>query len=165
MNKKGVTIIELLISISMISIVLLLLLRVMLSLENINNDESYASSDEIKRTEVIKNIESDFLNKGLMGVYIDNKTILFKFKKENKELVVDSNYITYDNVTYTLKSKNASYGCVTYSYQELDSDYYLFTITIPVLIDDKNTTKDDDILLTYIGLKDDNISFTGNYAC
>jgi len=61
MNKKGVTILELLISITLISIVILLLIKVIFSLNNINNDKSYASNDEISRTELIKNIESDLL--------------------------------------------------------------------------------------------------------
>ena len=57
MNKKGFTILELLISIALISVVLLLLLRVMMALEAINHDKSYASDDEISRTKIIKNIE------------------------------------------------------------------------------------------------------------
>ena len=57
MNKKGVTILELLISITLISIVVLLLIKVIFSLDNINNDKTYASNDEISRTELIKNIE------------------------------------------------------------------------------------------------------------
>ena len=61
MNKKGVTILEILISVSLISIVILLLLKVMLSLDNINNDKTYASSDEIRRTTIIKNIENIIL--------------------------------------------------------------------------------------------------------
>ena len=60
MNKKGFTILELLISIALISVVLLLLLRAMMALEAINHDKSYASDDEIARTELIKKIETDF---------------------------------------------------------------------------------------------------------
>ena len=67
MNKKGVTILELLISISLISVIILLLLKVMLSLNNINNDPTYASSDEINRTTIIKNIESTFIKDKLIG--------------------------------------------------------------------------------------------------
>lgn len=54
MNRRGFTILELLISIALVSIVLLLLLKVMTSLEVINHDTSYASEDEITRTEIIK---------------------------------------------------------------------------------------------------------------
>ena len=79
MNHKGFTILELLISIALISVVLLLLLKVMMSLEVINHDTSYASDDEIARTEMIKKIEQDFLDYHLNGLTI---------KKENDSLPV-----------------------------------------------------------------------------
>lgn len=60
MNKKGITIIELLLSISIISIIVLLLIRASLSFKNIEESNKYASNDEIARTEIIKEIESDF---------------------------------------------------------------------------------------------------------
>lgn len=166
MNKKGVTILELLISISLISIVMLLLIQVMVSLEKINNDTSYASSDEINRTEIIKDIETEFLNKKLNGLKIDNSTITFSFKDNTlKDLKIDNNKLIY-NETYTLKSKNATYDkCIKYLYQELDEDYYLVTISIPVLIDNKNTTAIDDINLSYIGLKDETTFYPPNYTC
>ncbi|MDE5538952.1 MAG: prepilin-type N-terminal cleavage/methylation domain-containing protein, partial [Bacilli bacterium] len=43
MNKRGVTILELLISIALISVVILMLVFLMFSLEKIINDTSYAS--------------------------------------------------------------------------------------------------------------------------
>ena len=61
MNRRGITILELLISISIVSVVLLMLIELMLNLSKINQDNSYASLDEIQRTEIIKTIEQDFL--------------------------------------------------------------------------------------------------------
>ena len=89
MNKKGFTILELLISILLISIVLLLLLRVMMSLETINHDTSYASDDEIRRTEIIKNVEEGFLDSSLNGLRIDSlndKTVLTFLMDEEQTL-------------------------------------------------------------------------------
>ena len=77
--KRGFTILELLISIVLISVVLLLLLRVMMSLEVINHDTSYASDDEISRTEIIKNIQESFLDNHLNGINIskdEDKTMI-----------------------------------------------------------------------------------------
>ena len=70
MNKKGITIIELLLSISIISIIVLLLIRASLSFKNIEESNKYASNDEIARTEIIKEIESDFLKMHLIGLDI-----------------------------------------------------------------------------------------------
>ena len=169
MNRRGVTILELLISISMISVVILLLLKVMFSLNNINNDTSYASSDEISRTEIIKNIENDFLKLKLNGINIlegDNTIITFAYEEENKNLTIYKNKIEYNNETFSLNSENASYSlCPEYEYLELENNYYLVSINIPVLIDNKNTTKNDDLTLTYIGLKNDTTNYLNSYTC
>lgn len=166
MNKKGVTILELLISISLTSIVVILLLRVIFSLNKINNNENYASSDEINRTEIIKNIESDFLKYRLNGLSINNNKITFKYMDTTKDLIINSNNITYNDIKYSLESKDASYdSCILYNYLDLNDDYYLMTITISVLINDKNTTPDDDLTLTYIGLKNATTSYPENYTC
>lgn len=169
MNKRGVTILELLISISLISIVILLLIKVMFSLDKINNDDTYASSDEIGRTEIIKNIESDFLKLKLKGIEIkkeSNTIISFIYENETKDLKIEKNKITYDNETKSLESKNATYDlCPKYEYVEIDNDYYLIKINISVLINNENTTESDDIVLTYLGLKKENNNYPLGYQC
>jgi len=99
MNKKGVTILELLISITLVSIVILLLIKVIFSLNNINNDKSYASNDEISRTELIKNIESDFLKLKLEGS---------KFRQDVWNILLTIPYgrvITYGDIAKKLEQK------------------------------------------------------------
>jgi len=169
MNKKGVTILELLISITLVSIVILLLIKVIFSLNNINNDKSYASNDEISRTELIKNIESDFLKLKLEGLEIrkeENITIKFYYENTYKELKIAKDKITYNNETKTLESSNATYDlCPSYEYISLDDNYYLIKINIPVLINNENTRVEDDINLTYIGLKKESNNYPLNYVC
>lgn len=169
MNKKGLTILEVLITISVVSIVILLLIKVLFSLENVNNDKSYASNDEISRTEIIKNIESDFLELKLNGISIneaDHTTITFKYLNENKILKVYEDKIIYNDETYSLSSENAMYSkCVEYNYLDLENNYYLVTLNIPVLINNENTTVNDDLSLTYLGLKKDNTNYLSSYNC
>lgn len=169
MNKKGFTILELLISITLISVVLLLLLRVMMALEVINHDKTYASDDEIARVEIIGNIEQDFLDYHLNGLKIehqDNKTILTFLMDQEKTIIIDNKSLTYDNEEFELKSSNATYGtCLTYNYQDLENGYYLLNIVIPVYIDGKNTTIKDDLELTYLGLKNEFSSYPNEYTC
>ena len=169
MNKKGFTILELLISLVLVSIVLLLLLRVMMSLEVINHDTTYASDDEIARTELIQNIESDFLENHLNGLQItknEDQTIFSLLMDQEKELIVEAKQITYDGEVYALKSSNARYDlCIHYQYQDLEDDYYLVTFTIPVLIDGVNTTKMDDLEFSYLGLKNENTNYPSSFSC
>lgn len=170
MNKKGVTILELLISISLISIIILMLVKVMFSLDNINNSKTYASSDEISRTEIIKTIESDFLKLKLKGLTINEnseETIFhFLYENQNKDLIIKNNELTYDNLKYPLKSPNATYSlCPSYKYLTLENNYYYLDINIPVLLNNENTTKNDDLNLSYLGLKKEDNSFPKEYSC
>ena len=167
MNKKGVTILELLISITLTSIIVLLLIEVIISLNKVNNNENYASDDEIKRTEIIKNIESDFLKLKLNGLTINDNKILFIFEDNStKELTINTNSLIYDNEKYVLETKNATYStCFKYNYQDLDNNYYLITLDIPVIIKNKKDFKGDDISLTYLGLKKENTNYQLNYTC
>ena len=169
MRKQGFTILELLISIVLISVVLLLLLRVMMSLEVINHDTSYASDDEIGRTEMIQNIESDFLENHLNGIEItrnNDSTTIRLLMDEEKVLVINDAIITYGDEAYTLKSSNARYDlCIDYEYMDLENDYYFVKLRIPVLIDGENTTTRDDLELTYLGLKNENTSYLESFSC
>jgi len=85
---------------NLISIIILMLLKVMFSLDKINNDNTYASNDEIMRTEIIKNIESDFLKLKLNGLNIeDNKTdviITFNYENTAKKLIVKKDSIIWN---------------------------------------------------------------------
>lgn len=157
MNKKGITLIEVLISISLVAIVSLLLIKVIFSLNSINNNANYASVDEISRAQIIKIIEQDFLNLKLEGITItrkENSTIIvFKYENESKELIVEKNSITYNFERHPLNTKNATYSLnIDYQKTPLDEHYYLININIPVLINEENTSNIDDLNLTYIGL-------------
>ena len=169
MNKRGFTILELLISIALISVVLLLPLRVMMSLEVIGHDPTYASDDEIPRTEIIKNIESDFLEYHLNGLEIINensRTIITLDMEEEKEIIIEESRLTYDDEVYPLKSANATYDlCVLYEYQDLENDYYFLRISIPVLIDGEDTTVQDNLEFTYIGLKNELTHYPEAFSC
>ena len=166
MNKKGFTLIELLISITLTSIIVLLLFKIINSLSRINNDETYASRDIISKNQLIQNIETDFLDLKLNGVDFNSHNIVFKYENASKELVINNSSIVYDNEEYPLISAGATYNlCPTYTYQDLDDNYYLITLTINVLINGENTTVNDDIILSYIGLKEETSNYPKSYNC
>ncbi len=169
MTKKGITILEMLISISLVSVVILMFFKVVLNLDNINNNKEYASNDEIARTTIIKEIENDFLNLHLNNLSLNKEnnstTITFKYDNTVKDLIIKEKELIYDNKVYKLNSNNATYDiCPLYKYTEIDKDYYLISINILVLIDNKNTTINDDITLNYIGLIKNN-NYPKNYTC
>lgn len=155
MNKKGITIIELLASLTLVSIVVLLLINVIFSLKNINNSDKYVSDNEITRSLLIKNIENDFLELKLTGLDInsnEDKTIIkFYFEENEKELIIKKNSITYNNEEKELNSNNASYSLKPiFEKIDIDNEFYLIKLNIPVLLNNKDESKVDDITLIYM---------------
>ncbi len=170
LNKKGVTILELLISITLVGVVVLLLLRLTISLGNINNDTTYASSDEINRTTIIKNIETELLKRKLKGLEIItvNELKIKWMMEDNTEetLIVREKELEFKGEVYPLESKEATYQlCPSYSYTLIDNDYYEVNITIPVLIKGVNTTEKDDIVIDYLALIKEGNNYPDSYVC
>lgn len=170
MNKRGMTLLELLISITIVSIVVLLMVRVMFSLDSINNSKDYASGDSLTRTQIIKRIQNDFLDWGLKGINVEKegeKTVInFMFDDREKKLEVYDDYLVYDNEVYKLQSKKASYDkCIDYQYTRIDDDYYMVSLNIRVKVNGDDKTKNDDITLTHLGFKGDDNSFMESYKC
>lgn len=60
MNKKGITLVEIIISIVLISIVLILLFSLLISVKDINHESQVNSSYLINKSLIIKKIEEDF---------------------------------------------------------------------------------------------------------
>lgn len=140
-----------------------------MALEVVNHDPSYASDDEIQRTQIIKNVEENFMEHHLNGIQIDRSDdvtrITFSLDEE-QTLEVSSHQLVFQEEVYPLNSKNATYQtCVEYEYMDLENDYYLVTLTIPVLIDGVNTTRRDDLVFTYLGLKNATSNYLLNFTC
>lgn len=84
MNNKGMTLIELLISIVLISTVLVFLFQILIDLRNETDNNSYAYNNQIKRAEIIYTIQNDLNNYALVGITDnssnDNLILNFHFK-------------------------------------------------------------------------------------
>ena len=84
---------------------------------------------------------------------------------QEKEIIIERKRLIYNDEVYSLKSNNATYDlCVTYTYQDLENDYYLLELTIPVLIEGENTTHHDDLVLTYLGVKKEDTNYL-DFSC
>jgi len=115
LNNKGMSLVELLISIVLIGIVLTFLFSLLTDLKNETDNNNYAYNNQVNRTEIIYNIEKDLLKYTLLGVEdasSNNKLILkFHFKKgDNKQItILESEEVTYkdefgdNNSKYYLK--------------------------------------------------------------
>lgn len=139
MSKKGFTIIELIVSFTLVTVISIMLFQLIFSLK-----ELYVSGD-IKTTLLnkqgimVKKIYEDLNNKDLTSITSCGVSCLtFSYSGENKNLLVDvaANTLTYDN--YTMKLSEGSYfdeidfkyGIIDTSSTSLDNSEY--NISIPI---------------------------------
>lgn len=104
LNKKGMTLLEIVISIALISVVMLFLFSLLNDIQYESKHTSYAKDFLVSRATIIKDVEEDILNNNItnvMQVNVDaNKTTLNFFvgsNPSNMNLEVESKKITYKN--------------------------------------------------------------------
>lgn len=178
LNKKGNTLIELIISIALMSIVLVFLMHLLIDLNNTNTNNKFAKNNQINRTEIIKFIEQD-LNKNTLTKIEDNSTsdtLIIKFLfKDNKEstITATNNTFTYENSEnnkrlWTMKDATINTKKATVLYREGSyedngiTNNVIYTLQIDIEIyttndlnKEKNNNLVDDILLSYYGKTSD----------
>lgn len=173
LNKKGNTLIELVISIALMSVILISIVRLLVDLNNTNTNNVYAKNNQINRAEILRAIENDLNNKVLVNMNDSKSTtdeliINFMFN-DNTSSKVD---VTKDSISYTSSNgdvrKWTMKDCSLYSSKAIVnfvSDDYLtskddkiYTLQIDIEIhtsNEKNTAGNnnilDDILISYYG--------------
>ena len=114
MDKKGFTLMEIIVSVALLSIVMLLLFQLMIDLEYEDSHSSFAKDNQIKRATIIKRVEKDLMDKGLSLVSLnkasDYATLTFKYNNNtDSSVVVYENKISYGGETWVLESDGATY--------------------------------------------------------
>lgn len=114
MNKKGFTLMEIIVSVALLSIVMLLLFQLMIDLEYEDSHSSFAKDNQIKRATIIKRVEKDCMDNGLSLVTLNNSgefaTLNFKFANNtDSNVVVYEDKISYGGETWLLESDGAKY--------------------------------------------------------
>lgn len=186
LNNKGMSLMELLVSIVLVGLVLTFLFQLLIDVKDETENNDYAYNNQVNRTETIYTIEKD-LNKYILRAVENNSTndtidLNFIYTKEGKEVkstfksLKDNNqyYFTYksvDGTDYKWEMKNAIIGCYKFnSYIDSTSDNYYFKLDINIynsVYNEKNN-KDknnfiDDLEISYAGNKSDLYTTNANY--
>ena len=178
MNNKGSTLLELIISIALISVILVFMVRLLVDLNDSETNNKYAKKNQVIRAEILRTIENDLQNKIITDIR-DNSTtsnliITFKFD-DNKESNINvlKDKLTYKNTdgktrTWTLKE---GYFDITQSPVDFsqDENIYSLIIDIPVYTTNEFNTKNnnnllDDISVSYIVRTNDLNTFSHCYV-
>lgn len=168
MDKKGFTLTELIISISLISIVILFLFNLLVDVRHSMNQTDYSIENQQNRALIIKMVQDDFINYGLIGLSDSNSrntSLVLDFTygdSKTGRLTITSKEVTYkraegDTEKWDLEDDNATYNvnCVSYSVTSpsLEGDYFAVKFTIPVIVNNKKNNYIDDLEFSYIGEK------------
>ena len=110
LNKNGTTLVELIVSIALLSIVMVFMFKLLADLNNDKYNNDFALDNQVIRAEIIKTIEEDLKTKNLDNVYKkgDNQ-INFYFGPNNNDfysLIKEGNSLIFNGSTrrkWTLK--------------------------------------------------------------
>lgn len=166
-KKNGMTMIEIMLSVALISLVLIFVFNILVDLRQEETLSSYRSQDQLNRSIITKTIQDDLLNRGgladLNACTTGNELIacvqLHYTDGNVGQVKVGRDYISYqvgdDIERWTLHS--GKYSCsFTYTYEELSGyDQYIMRLYFPV--DLKGNVFENkmnfDIEILYIGIK------------
>lgn len=113
MNKKGITLVEVIISVGLISVVMLFLFHILMDMQFEDTHSSYAKENQIQRAAIIKTVQDDFKDFKLKNATLRTvgNTIEIRFEylegtEKQKLLLVQEKSISYDGETWNLESEN-----------------------------------------------------------
>lgn len=181
MNKKGTTLAEVIISIALISVVLIFMVRLLIDLNNLENNTTYAKNNQINRAEILRYINNDLNNKVLTNI-IDNSNennldVTFEF------IDGTSSQISATNDTFYYRDSTEDYRVwdieegsiyvnrvnVYYSPDSKVEENKIYTLIIDIeihTINEKNDVNNnntlDDIIISYISNVED---FSNSLTC
>lgn len=169
LNQKGITLVELIVSIALISMVIMFLFRLLVDVRYGENNIDYDRENQQNRAVILKNIQTDFLERKLIG--LTDKT------NNDSEVVLEFTYqdqssatlrIQEDNLVYTnsngtekwlLEKENENtkidIHCITYhtSLKEdtNEGDFFYIKFVVPITANKTRKNFIDDLEFFYIG--------------
>lgn len=173
LNKKGTTLIELIISIALVSVVLIFMIKLLVDINNTETNNTFAKQNQVKRAEIIRAIENDLVSKDISSITTDKTspiiTIYFTDESHSSIKLVNDKKLTYtyipstgtkDTETWTLTDGKFKTDGFKITCNEGANDTYSFNIDIEIhtendLNKEGNNNILDDIEISYVGNKSD----------
>lgn len=184
MNNKGLTLIELIISVVLITIVMLFMYNLLNDVNNENNDNSYAIENQVNRSEILQVIEEVLLTRRVNLISItdestnDKLLIRFNFSDgSNCLLEADETTLKFTNNEgimrkWTMVDATLNFNKVCTKYN-LKNGLYSLLINLEVYTDNDYNRQCakcsnniiDDLIISYVG--NDNVTLPNciGYGC
>lgn len=174
LNKKGTTLAEVIISIALISVVLVFMIRLLIDLNNMQTNTTYATGNQVNRAEILRMIGNDLNNKDIASITdnsdANNLNITFGFTDGTRASIsTTSEIFTYTSSDNTLRRWIIEDGSI---YVNRAKVYYradtkaennkIYTLIIDIEVHTINEENDvennntlDDIIISYMGSVED----------
>ncbi len=137
MGNKGITLIEIIISVGLISVVMLFLFNLLLDMEHESTYSSYLKENQVNRSNIIRTVEEDLLNNKLNDVRLNEgeneSTVEFDFGSFVTRLIVEKDRITYKEDTWLLEkggNEGAYYDFANIKISKSDDNNCSYTLNI-----------------------------------
>lgn len=127
LNNKGITLIEIIISIVLVSIVLIFLFTLLISVKDMNTESEVNSTYLINKALILKNIEED-LGKETEKITLQNCNIhdFYTSYPEPININVGNSYYMQESTdTVEMKKKRLAQECIKFHFQSTNDDAYL----------------------------------------
>ena len=137
-NNKGFTLVEVVVSFSLIMIVMVYLIKTVIVISDEETDLVIEQQYSVYQSTLLEKIYSDISVAADMTVSSNGNTITITSKEwvpNNKTISFDNNSITYDNTIYELPD-NCEFKSTKYSIVQQEN-YYIIKINIKVNDKDK----------------------------
>jgi Tfp pilus assembly protein PilE len=135
MNKKGFTVVELMVTFVLIATISTILIQLVLTLKDLYVSGDMRTTLLTKQGTMTKKIYDDLDNKTLTEIKsCEGTCIEFVYEDTSKKLIVDktNKKITYDNYTIKLGNKTgSSFGTISSSTYK-DDTKQIFRVTVPI---------------------------------
>ena len=173
MKEKGFTMVELMVSISIIAVVMVFLVRLLVDIKYDSTNELYNTANQINRAEIIKTIQEDLKGKNISNISdngsgASNLNIVLTTDKGTAIIIVDSNnnfkykstggkttkwklksnnketYIQKTNIPYKIIKGEDTKNQNGSILTGADKQDYVLIIDIPVIIDNSELRTNND---------------------
>lgn len=161
-NKKGLTLIEIIVAIALLSIVSIFMYNLIISVSMQVSNPVFSVSNQVNRMEIIKIIEEDIINRKISNISKVGQTITFTDGEtiNTSSLLWDENYITYVDFSNHKYKWQMDSSTIDLNNVTLVNQNGVYTITIKIYntnSDNKDISHNnvqDDIVLTYYDFND-----------
>lgn len=157
MNKKGITVIEIVISIGLISVVMLFLFNLLIDMQFEDAHSNFAKDNQLNRGTIIKTVQEDFLDLTLRDVAVSgsgsSRRITFTFYNAptTKTLDVYEDSITYNGERWNIEDDFYFDLEHIVKITSTSDKYRFFKVVIPVINNLEDANVIDDIEFFFVG--------------